>query len=69
MFADRVRFVRVGTLDTGEALPPDAHYFTRSKHPWIVIPGDMPRFETSPDDGVGVDLGADRMARLKALFA
>jgi hypothetical protein len=32
------KFVRVGTLDNPDALPPDAHIFTASKQPWVVIP-------------------------------
>jgi hypothetical protein len=32
------RFVRVGTLDTPDALPPDVHIFTESKQPWVVLP-------------------------------
>jgi hypothetical protein len=31
-------FVRVGTLDDPDALPPDIHIFTSSKQPWVVIP-------------------------------
>jgi hypothetical protein len=31
-------FVRVGTLDDPDRLPPDIHIFTRSKQPWVVIP-------------------------------
>ena len=31
-------FVRVGTLDTPDVLPPDIHIFTASKQPWVVIP-------------------------------
>ena len=31
-------FVRVGTLDNPDLLPPDIHIFTQSKQPWIVIP-------------------------------
>ena len=33
-----VKFVRVGTLDDPDLLPPDIHIFTQSKQPWIVIP-------------------------------
>jgi hypothetical protein len=33
-----VRFVRVGTLDEPDRLPPDIHIFTASKQPWVVIP-------------------------------
>ena len=35
-------FVRVGTLDNPDALPPDIHIFTASKQPWIVIPPGVP---------------------------
>lgn len=35
---DGVRFVRVGTLDEPDALPPDIHIFTSSKQPWVVLP-------------------------------
>jgi len=37
-----VRFVRVGTLDEPDRLPPDIHIFTSSKQPWVVIPPGMP---------------------------
>jgi hypothetical protein len=47
-FEDALRFVRVGTLDTGEHLAPDAHYFVRSKHPWVVIPDGLPAWDTLP---------------------
>jgi hypothetical protein len=33
-----LRFVRVGTLDNPDVLPPDIHIFTASKQPWVVIP-------------------------------
>ena len=33
-----VRFVRVGTLDTPDRLPPDIHIYTASKQPWVVLP-------------------------------
>jgi hypothetical protein len=35
---DLLRFVRVGTLDEPDRLPPDIHIFTSSKQPWVVIP-------------------------------
>lgn len=44
-----MRFIRVGTLDRGEEIQPDAHYFVRSKHPWVTIPPGLPQFETLPD--------------------
>jgi hypothetical protein len=37
-----VRFVKVGTLDQPDHLPPDIHIFTASKQPWVVIPPHMP---------------------------
>ncbi|MBL8525542.1 MAG: GFA family protein [Betaproteobacteria bacterium] len=39
---DKVKFVRVGTLDNPDLLPPDIHIFTASKQPWVVIPPGMP---------------------------
>jgi hypothetical protein len=37
-----IRFVRVGTLDNPDILPPDIHIFTQSKQPWIVLPAGVP---------------------------
>ena len=37
-----ISFVRVGTLDNPDLLPPDIHIFTQSKQPWIVIPQGTP---------------------------
>jgi len=39
---DAVRFVRVGTLDQPDRLPPDIHIFTSSKQPWVVLPPGVP---------------------------
>jgi hypothetical protein len=36
--SDKVKFVRVGTLDDPDLLPPDVHIFTSTKQPWVVIP-------------------------------
>jgi len=36
-----VSFVRVGTLDEPDRLPPDIHIFTASKQPWVLIPPGM----------------------------
>ncbi len=38
----RVRFVRVGTLDEPDHLPPDIHIFTASKQPWVLLPPGVP---------------------------
>ncbi len=37
-----VSFVRVGTLDNPDLLPPDIHIFTSSKQPWVVLPPGAP---------------------------
>lgn len=37
-----VKFVRVGTLDTPDVLPPDIHIFTSSRQPWVVLPTGTP---------------------------
>jgi hypothetical protein len=37
-----LRFVRVGTLDKPDRLPPDIHIFTESMQPWVVIPEGVP---------------------------
>jgi hypothetical protein len=42
---DAVRFVRVGTLDEPDLLPPDIHIFTASKQRWIVLPPGTPAVE------------------------
>ena len=46
---DKVAFVRVGTLDEPDRLPPDIHIFTASKQPWVVLPADAPAFEAYYD--------------------
>ncbi|MDB5999141.1 MAG: glutathione-dependent formaldehyde-activating [Rhizobacter sp.] len=38
---EAVRFVRVGTLDEPNRLPPDIHIFTTSKQPWLALPPHM----------------------------
>jgi len=40
-----VRFVRVGTLDNPDLLPPDVHIFTSSKQPWVVLGEGTPQVE------------------------
>jgi hypothetical protein len=39
---DVVSFVRVGTLDEPDRLPPDIHIYTASKQPWVVLPDGVP---------------------------
>ena len=47
--ADKLRFVRVGTLDDPAALTPDVHIYVRSKPPWVKLPDGVPAFETYYD--------------------
>jgi hypothetical protein len=35
---DAFHFVRVGTLDEPDQLPPDVHIYTMSKQPWVTLP-------------------------------
>ncbi|MFZ5618922.1 MAG: GFA family protein [Pseudomonadota bacterium] len=35
---EKVKFIRVGTLDNPDLLPPDIHIYTSTKQPWVVIP-------------------------------
>ena len=42
---DAVRFIRVGTLDEPDRLPPDVHIWTISKQPWVVLPPGARAFE------------------------
>lgn len=44
-----VRIVRGGTLDDTSWLRPTAHYWTRSKQAWVLLPEADAQFETQPD--------------------
>jgi hypothetical protein len=39
-----VSFVRVGSLDEPDRLPPDVHIFTASKQPWMQLPAGARAF-------------------------
>jgi hypothetical protein len=41
-FGALVGFLRVGTLDDPDRLPPDIHIFTSTKQPWVLLPPDVP---------------------------
>ena len=60
------KFVRVGTLDTPDALPPDVHIFTASRQPWVLLPPDVPAFEAYYDRAQV--WSADSLARRTALL-
>ena len=38
-------FIRVGTLDEPDRLPPNVHIFTESKQPWVILPREVPSFK------------------------
>jgi hypothetical protein len=48
---DKIRFLRVGTLDDPGALPPDIHIYTRSKLPWVRLPEGALAVEAYYDSG------------------
>lgn len=41
-----IRFIRVGTLDNPELLPPDVHIFTVSKQSWVNLSNEDKVYET-----------------------
>jgi hypothetical protein len=63
---DKVRFVRVGTLDDPDALPPDIHIFTASKQPWVKLSPETPAVPEYYDRDQFWP--ADSLARRKALL-
>ncbi len=63
----QVSFVRVGTLDDPDALPPDIHIFTESKQPWVVLPSGAPAMAGYYDRKQ--HWPADSLARRSALLA
>ncbi|HEU0156049.1 MAG TPA: GFA family protein [Stellaceae bacterium] len=44
-----LRRVRAGTLDDTSWLRPTAHFWVRSKQPWVSLPEGSEIFETQPD--------------------
>jgi hypothetical protein len=64
---DAVRFVRVGTLDMPDRLPPDIHIFTDSKQPWVMLPPDVPAVANYYDPKKY--WSADSLERYRALLA
>ncbi|HEY9566855.1 MAG TPA: GFA family protein [Thalassobaculum sp.] len=61
----KISFVRVGTLDEPDRLPPDVHIFTASKQAWVVLPPDTTAFaEFYPRNELWP---ADSLARREAL--
>jgi hypothetical protein len=64
---DAIRFVRVGTLDDPDRLPPDIHIFTASKQPWVVLPDGVPAVPEYYDRSV--HWPKESLARRGALLA
>ena len=63
---DYIRFIRVGTLDNPDLLPPDVHIFTSTKQPWVQIPASHKVYEEFyPYEEVW---SADCLARRTSLF-
>ena len=46
---ETIRRVRAGTLDDTSWLKPTAHFWTRSKQPWVTLPEGSEVFATQPD--------------------
>jgi hypothetical protein len=64
---DAVRFVRVGTLDDPDRLPPDIHIFTASKQPWVVLAAGTPAVEEYYD--LAEYWPPESLARRKAMLS
>lgn len=64
---EAVAFIRVGTLENPDALPPDIHIFTSSKMPWVVLPDVTPSVPEYYDRKQYWP--ADSLARREALLA
>lgn len=43
---DDINFIRVGTLDDPDSMPPDVHIFTSTKQPWFALPENDYAVET-----------------------
>src|SRR5210317_931338 len=63
---EKIRFVRVGTLDDPDSMPPDVHIHTSSKQPWVQLPPDAAAFDEYYDTKE-VWL-PESLARIKALM-
>ncbi|RVX73845.1 hypothetical protein B0A52_02735 [Exophiala mesophila] len=45
---NKIIFLRAGTLDQNDEIVPDAHFFLRSKHPWVTVPAGAVQFDGVP---------------------
>ena len=62
---ERIRFLRVGSLDNPDLLPPDVHIYTSTKQPWVVLPEDAHVAEEFYD--IQSTFAPENLKRLKAL--
>jgi hypothetical protein len=62
-----VRFIRVGSLDSPDLLPPDVHIYTTTKQPWVILPPD----DYAVDEFYVVDetWSPDSLKRREAMFS
>jgi len=72
---EEVRFMRIGALSNPAALPPDVHIYTRSKQPFVSLPGEVPGATTDKPAQVfeayydtSKVWPPDSLARRKAIF-
>lgn len=64
---DKIRFVRVGTLDRPGEVPPDIHIYTRSKLPWVMLPEGAAAVDAYYDSAK--IWPAEQLERLNAVLA
>ena len=64
---DKMSFVRVGTLNEPDRLPPDIHIYVSSKQPWVVLPEGTPAVPEYYDRDR--HWSEESLARLNALLA
>lgn len=64
---DAVAFIRVGSLDNPDLLPPDVHIYTSSKQPWVTLGDGAPVFEEFYD--LPKTWPAESLARIQAMKA
>jgi hypothetical protein len=62
-----ILFVRAGTLDDPSTVTPDVHIFTRSKVPWVALPGGARAFDVYYDSKtVWSAASLERLAAVRA---
>ncbi len=64
---DLVYFIRVGTLDKPDRLPPDVHIHIASKQPWVALPEGALAFDGSYRGKAQEVWSADSLKRLDVL--